>query len=280
MQTSCWVVSRGGHVDQAINEPAVKVPYRLVNSAVAFACALYIMVTLHEFAHAVAGLALGLRPVLYASSVDYLITGSASEQITTALAGPLFSLVSGLLILALPPRGGAFARLFVLWLGLQSCQEFFGYLITGPFVRVGDIGQALSLLAAPGWVYALCFLAGWAGTFWLGRVATQHLLVFTDPQPETRAPQLRQLGLFAWLLGAAVTIALSASRGLFTALGLFEALGSLSSGIFLFLAGFYMRRLDVAGRRMPVSWPWAGITLLITLALLRHFALGPGIHLS
>ena len=132
----------------------------LANSTIAFALALLVMITVHELGHALAALAQGHDPILRPSSVD---TGSApgAEQVVTNAAGPLVSLVTGLLVLALPQRGSAFTRLFVLWFGLLSVQEFNGYLITGPFVADGDIGVVLKQSGAPGWLGFVLLAWGW-----------------------------------------------------------------------------------------------------------------------
>lgn len=175
--------------------------FLLLNSAVAFALALMTMVTLHELAHAVTALSLGLNATLHSGSVDVPDYRSDSEHITTALAGPFFSLISGLLILALPRFGRGFWRLFVMWLGLLSVQEVVGYLMTAPFVTFGDIGAALRLAGAPFWTFIVCFLLGLARMVLLGRAATRRLLEFTREGIDSTADQLRSLGLFAWLLG-------------------------------------------------------------------------------
>src|SRR2546429_9794390 len=60
----------------------------LVNSAVAFAIALLLMITVHEFAHALAGLALGLRPVVFPNQVTYGVAGTARQPLGTAGIGP------------------------------------------------------------------------------------------------------------------------------------------------------------------------------------------------
>ena len=62
----------------------------LLNSAVAFAVALMITISVHEFGHAVAARGLGLQPTLYANRVEYG-SASAEQQLIIALAGPIVS---------------------------------------------------------------------------------------------------------------------------------------------------------------------------------------------
>jgi hypothetical protein len=249
----------------------------LVNSTVAFCLALMVMVTLHELAHAVAALALGLHPVVHLGSVD---TGAltAAQKATTNAVGPLFSLVSGLLLLALPHRGTPFVRLFVLWLGLLSVQELNGYLMTGPFVSEGDVGVVLRETGSPVWVGLVGLVVGVLGTVWAGRIATARLLAMVDPAGDVGG-QLRRLGLFAWLLGALLSLVLSLGALDPGWIGLFELAGAVSVGLFLLFVRYFMGRLDVAGAALRFGWPWLGVACLLVVAVLRQLVFGPGLAL-
>src|SRR5262249_11374604 len=102
------------------------------------------------------------------------------------------------------------------------------------------------------------------------------------------AAELRRLGLFAWLLGAAATLALALvvsavhpSRfGFFTNVGLVEALATLTSGIFVVGVRFFMGA-QVRGRPISVGWAWVlvGIVLWLAIGVIRAVVLGPGIQL-
>jgi hypothetical protein len=253
----------------------------LLNSAVAFATACLVMITVHEFGHVVGNMAQGNASVMYGFSVEDHST-IVGEQVVTALAGPLLSLLTGLVILALPlSKLAPFWRLAALWMGLLSVQEFSGYLVTGPFAHVGDIGSVLEITHAPAMVGWLGFLIGWAITYRLGRHAVRWLVSFTSPD-QPLAPQMRALGLFAWLVGAALVIVLS--LGLLTAGGVggdivvFEAFGVLSSGIFLIFVRAFMRGLEPSREPALLSTtPWAGIVLLAVVATARQHALAGGI---
>jgi hypothetical protein len=252
----------------------------LLNSCCAYALALMMTITVHEFGHAFAALALGFTPTVRPASVDYG-TAPPSMEVIIALAGPFVSLVTGVLLLiasrAVTDRG--FWHMGVLWLGALGVQEFSGYLMTGPFVSFGDIGKALELLAAPGWVYALTFAVGVGGTVLLGAIVTRWLMELTDPEGVGFAGQLRSLGLFAWLIGSAIVIGVGGFDNIFSTVGFFEVLGTLTIGIFLLWVRFYMDRLRVVPRGASVGWPVVGIVLVILLAIARHFILGPGLRL-
>ncbi|MGU3435811.1 hypothetical protein ACNHUS_22675 [Actinomycetes bacterium M1A6_2h] len=242
---------------------------RLLNSAIGFALACLVMITLHELAHAAVALLQGNSPTLGAFSVDPHAT-SDGERIATALGGPLFSLVSGIVVLTLPTSGlPAFWRLAVLWFGLLSVQEFSGYLITGPFAGVGDIGQALALSDAPAWVGWLGFVIGWAITYVIGRIAVRRLITFTGADAEL-GPQLRELGLFAWLTGVVIVVVLSI--GLFDGGGdgPFEALGLVASGIFLIFVRLFMTSEAPSGPPTRFGVPTVGIAALLVVAVARQ----------
>ena len=78
-----------------------------INSTVAFALAALVMIMIHESGHALAAILFGLHPVVRPFSVDYA-TATDVQNIITALTGPLVSLVSGALILAIAQVGRGF----------------------------------------------------------------------------------------------------------------------------------------------------------------------------
>jgi hypothetical protein len=257
--------------------------FALFNSSVAYAVALLATITWHEFGHALAAKAQGLSPTMHAFSVDTHTTSDRQELIT-ALAGPVLSLVTGLGFLALHRvlRRSGFWPLVALWMGLAGVQTFSGYLITGLFFPRGDIGVALQLSHAPAGAGVLVFLAGWVITYANGRYATQQLMMLTD-EGEPLAPQLRSLGLFAWLLGTALALVLSVgsydfgSQG--AAIATFEILGTLTTGIFLIFVRQFMKAVP-AGRQAPAwSVPYLGIAVLVVVAAVRQFAIGGGVTL-
>lgn len=179
----------------------------LVNSTVAFALALLIVTTIHEFGHALAAIALGAEPVVRPFSVDVGVT-TDHDHLITALTGPVVSLALGVVVVLLPQLSNGFAGLFQFWLGMIALGNLPSYLMTGPFRNLGDISSALGYAHAPGWVGWLGFVVGIVGLVAIGWLATARLVSFADPADEL-APQLRAMGLFAWLLGAIITLVVS-----------------------------------------------------------------------
>ena len=251
---------------------------RLVNSTVAFVGALFLSITLHELAHRLTALAFGVKPTVYAAYETHPPLSSGREAVV-AVAGPLFSLVSGLIALLVPRRGRGFWRLFTIWFGVLSIQSFFGYLMTGPFVPYGDIGHAFRLLHAPGVAYVAVFGVGVLGTFALGRFLTEQLLELTDGEGQVRAAQLRQFAFFTWIAGVVLALLLSVSSDLFSRNGIFEAAAIFAAGIPALMARVFMRRLSVRGIGFAGGVPWAGIVLVAVVAVLRLTVLTSGVRL-
>src|SRR5437588_12406167 len=251
---------------------------RLVNSTVAFVGALFLSITLHEFAHGLTALAFGVKPTVYAGYETHAQLSPGREAVV-ALVGPLFALVGGRLALLAPRRGRGFWRLFTIWFGVLSVQSFFGYLMTGPLVPYGDVGHAFHLLGAPGVAYVASFVVGLLGTFALGRFLTEQLLELTDGDGDERAAQLRQLAFFTWIAGVALALLLSISPDIFSRNGIFEAAGIFAAGIPALMARVFMHRLSVRGFGFAGGVPWAGIVLLAVLAVLRLTVLTSGVRL-
>lgn len=177
----------------------------LAGSTLAFVLAAMVNDTLHELAHAVAGIAVGLTPTVSPFSVEYEPEGTAHQQIITAAAGPLFSLVMGLVLMAVARSWGrGLVRLFFLWLPFMGVMNFAGYCFIAPFAQVGDTGQVMKLLGAPGWSYAAVALVGVAGQFWLGYRFAGQVRRYARTVDEER-----QLAFIAWIIGTLIMIVLT-----------------------------------------------------------------------
>lgn len=256
---------------------------RLVSSAVAFALAVLVATTLHELAHALVGVAQGRSPELFAFSVEQG-PGTEGQRLATALAGPVFSLVSGLVVLAVPLRGlPPFWRLTWLWLGLASVQSFNGYLITGPFVTAGDIGNAWQLLGVPGAVPWLGFVVGWGLTFLLGRHAAGRFGTFLD-DPERVRSDLPAIAIYGWLVGTVLAVVLSlgvlGAGGVGSGIAFFSALALMASGVCVAFVGLFVPRTSAAVSTSPITFgtPVAGLVALVVVAVVRQL-LGGGLSL-
>ena len=111
----------------------------------------------------------------------------------------------GLLLMAVSRSwGSGFVRLFWLWLSFMGVMNFAGYLIIAGLVPVGDTGRALTLLGAPGLVFALAAVAGVALQFALGYGFARQVKRYAPDIADQRTVALR-----AWALGTGATLAIT-----------------------------------------------------------------------
>lgn len=248
---------------------------RLIQSAVAYASASLITVTLHEFGHGLAAWLYGFHPTVYGLHEED-IAASPVRVAVIAAAGPVVSLLLGLIFLAIHNRvrGQGFPRYLTLWLGLLGIAVFMGYLITPPFYKSGDVYQVLAScnLASPVFM-GLSLLVGAVGIVQLGRTGLPRLLALTNSLQPLR-PQMMALGILAWVLGSALVLLAMFPQlpWMLVAIGAFVPLINL----------FASRRDQTQSYGEPGAEPKisiVGIALLVLLAVLEHTALRQGVHL-
>jgi hypothetical protein len=245
-------------------------------STLAFVLAAMVNDTLHELAHAVAGLVLGLTPTVMPFAVDFAPEGTSSQQVVTALAGPLFSLLLGLALIGLTRhRGAGVGRLFWTWLGGMAVMNFAGYLFIAPFAHVGDTGQALGLLGAPGWVFALVCVVGALVQLALARHFAREVQRYARDLDDQRA-----LAFQPWLLGTAAVVVLTVAQTVLldapAEIAVVVIIYSVAIGVFAPMQFLFNRRVSapyeglVVGRlRVPLA-----LVLLLAAALLVLAAVG------
>lgn len=189
-------------------------PWRGALAATAHYTAAFLLTTmLHELGHAVVSKLLGGQPVLYNTSVNNLNEQlPVSSKVAIALAGPVLSLVQGLVFLAWAwsRRGTGDAALWRLYLGLFGIINFMGYLMIGPLVPYGDTGQVEALWHVPVWAtVTLAVLAG-VGVQWMVRATAPLFLDFGPALARpARGRLMRALVLLPWALGSLLITALS-----------------------------------------------------------------------
>jgi hypothetical protein len=251
----------------------------LANSAVALILADSLSVFLHESAHAITGLVRGVTPTLHPNSVDYTPTPDPTTQLITAAAGPLFSLVFGLIVFAACRSAGrGFLRLFFMWLGLVSMQNFFGYLFIAPFAGAGDTGRVLSLLRAPVAVYIACGVIGAALTLLNARLLAGQVMRYA-----TGPTELRRLVLFPWLIATAVAVALTplnliGGRADPATLPLIMA-GAFAIAIFAPMFTLFYRRISRPYERLDLGQPMVPLIITAGLIVAINLLTAPGLRL-
>jgi hypothetical protein len=175
------------------------------NATLALVLASIVNSLLHEGAHAVATLAYGFAPTLSPFSVDVSEPTTTRQEIVIALAGPLFSLVLGLVMMGVARNWGrGIVRFFWMWLAALGVMNFVGYCFIAPIAKGGDTGQALALLGAPWWVFVVVCVAGIGGQFWLARRFAVELKRYAaDKQAE------RHIAYFPWLIATAIMVVIT-----------------------------------------------------------------------
>ena len=254
----------------------------LWNSTVAFVVAQMVVIVLHESAHAVTGLLQGYGAIQFPEEVRFTPEQATGALVVTALAGPVFSLVSGLVAMMFRPfRGLGFAELLWAWFAFLSAQEGFGYLTIAPLIADGDTGAALSALHAPGWVGWLCTAIGLAGTVFLARRFAVVEVRFTRDLHEIRA-----FCFYPWLIATAILVVLSAVQLAITpgtSIGAIVAImaGSASLGVFAPMAMSFWQRVSVRKELLDLDpVPGPGIAAAVALALFNILVLSRGVHLA
>lgn len=178
----------------------------LLNNLVAALVASALMVVLHETAHLVTGLALGHPSVLYSFGVTHLGSPSESDQVVMLLAGPAFSLVTGVLLQVWTPlrHRAHFGHLVWLWFAVTSVQEGISSLCLTP-MGAGDTGTAARLLGPTFPLQLLALVAGVGGMFLNARAFATHMARHAGTDPHLR----KAMTLFPWLYGMIVSVLLS-----------------------------------------------------------------------
>jgi len=253
----------------------------LWNSTVAYVVAQMLVIVLHESAHTVAGLLQGYQATQFTGEVRFAPDQTPTAHVITALAGPFFSLVSGLVAVRLRPfRGRGFPQLLWVWFAFLSAEEGFGYLTISPLVTDGDTGAALAELHAPVWVGWVCMAAGIAGLVFLARQFAVPVVRFARDLYETRA-----FCVHAWLLGTAISVALNAAflaRTPGTSAGAIFAimLGAASLGVFAPMAMMFRQKVPTGKEPLQLGIPRAGIITAVVLALVNLLLLARGVPLG
>lgn len=266
----------------------------LIISLIIYVLAFLLTTIVHELGHALVSAALGGDPVLHHVYVEHHDL-EGWRRAAVSGAGPLISLIQGAglwLLLRMRERGPSVARLLLLWLCLHGLINFFGYLITTPFVPNADVGKIAAWLELPAiGRWALC-VAGLSAITWIGYWSRAPLLSFAviptkDLDARARTRHVYFAGVGPWLIGWLVI-----------------ALASWPSPHWItyaypFFAGFFLiitvkkiagvpveegpgsgpgriQKLDPAWVQAPL-WPW----LIALIAVLVVFAavLRPGVAL-
>ena len=171
------------------------------HGSAAFVTGATIMILLHETSHAVAGALLGYGVVQLPFAVSYEPDPAAADAALTAIAGPLFSIVSGFVLYAVdrivrPFRQRPYWRLVWLWTVFASLQEGFGYFLIAGIAPAGDTARAFTLWGLPTWVFLAATAVGVGGLFLTARLFADPVIELSSSITDRRA-----LSVWPWLYG-------------------------------------------------------------------------------
>jgi hypothetical protein len=251
------------------------------NASVAYIVADMVVIFLHESAHTVAGLVQGYEATQFAGGVQFTPDETGRALVITALAGPLFSLVSGLIAMRFRPfREHGFAQLLWIWIAFLSAAEGFGYLTIAPLISAGDTSRALSALNAPGWAGWLCMAVGIVGLFFLAREFAVRGVRHTRDLYEIRA-----FCFYPWLIGTGVSVALAGAcvafaPGISSGAVFGIMVGAASLGVFAPMAMMFWQKVQTTKHLLELGVPRAGIAAAVALALGNLLVLARGVHLG
>ncbi|MCB1221784.1 MAG: hypothetical protein H7A35_08020 [Planctomycetales bacterium] len=243
-----------------------------------FVIAFALTTFLHEIAHALVAVACNVACTLYHTSVNYKDPDVPdASRIAIAAAGPLFSLLQGMLGLLLARRlSPGMARLFWLYCGSMGMMVFLGYIAIGPFVPYGDSGQIIRILSLGQSLTIPLAVLAMFGLAWTFRSITRplrdDLLHIRQGMSEPR-PSIAILALLPLLVGGVLNVALSLPAPTFLSLVLpvSVSLAMLPAAIRIALKA----RPEDAPEMGIGSVTWMPvIAMLLLLALSRVLAIG------
>jgi hypothetical protein len=126
-----------------------------IHSILIFVLSFILNTIIHEGAHAVMGKVFGLTPVLHHNYVSSNSeTASHLAQIMVPAAGPVMSLIQGIIFLFFlrTREKKTLLSLFYLWLSVMGFINIGGYLFMTPIFAYGDTGKVFNLLGTPLWL--------------------------------------------------------------------------------------------------------------------------------
>jgi hypothetical protein len=241
-------------------------PGWIVRSIVWFAAAAMVTTILHEFSHACAAYALGVRSTLFNYFVDLDLTqaqAATAERALIRVAGPLFCLAFGMVAwLALRRVRGSAAELPLLYLSVFGLGTFFGNLMSTSFV--GDFSAAAMVLRLPMTVRYAISLTGAVSVaavhFWAGRELARWV-------PATVGRVVGMLGIIALpvVVGTAVVILVNLPM---PSASVAARVAEASFWIFAAIGALVMRRRSHSDReRLRLRWIDCAVTLFAVLAV-------------
>lgn len=256
----------------------------LVNAVVAGVLGTLLMILVHELVHLVAGLAMGIGGTLYSYGVMPDGDPPDMQYGIMAIAAPIFSLVTGLIMSQWLPlrRRGGFGHLLWVYFAFASMMEGVGYLVIAP-MGAGDTATAASRFGWPVWTTLVMCAVGIALQFTLAWMFAPHVGRFAGDDKGRRL----SLALWAWMIATGITALVTTISILMARMELTdgEATALIAAGTALLvwspMALIFRKRIDAAPYEplgLPAV-PVAGIVALVVLIVVNQ-VLNTGVHVG
>lgn len=253
----------------------------VLGSSLGFVIGTTIMILLHETAHAVAAAVQGSHPTQIPFAVDHTPALPDSQQVVVVLAGPVFSLLSGLIGIlvdrfAVPFRERPFWRMVWLWTLFTSVQEALGYLQITALLEAGDTAQALDLLDAPPIAFVTFTVVGWAGLPLLAWLFANRIRGLASSESDKTA-----LAVWPWLNGTGGMLALMTVYALMGPVSDPDVIvavlaGVIGIGVFAPISMVFESKRFGATTSPAMSWPPSGGLILLAALVAFNLTLTRG----
>lgn len=226
-----------------------------INSILIILCTTLIGTVFHECAHFLTGLFVGMHPELHHNYVRFPENdGTELQQTIVAAAGPVFSLVLGILFIFWSKRlkTPSLFKLFLLWFGMNGFLSFLGYFLIAPIASEGDTGRVFAyfnipilisvIIAILSFIFIIRLLRNWAEEFRFYKNKT----VFDQKENARQLflyPIISSIVLVS-LLSLPVTTWVSLLPTIFIPMAYFSVMGSYKN-LVLKNAEFEVRRVSI-----------------------------------
>ncbi len=272
-------------------QPSTVRPNINIPTVLAIACIAYLLTTaLHEHGgHALTCLALGGRVRelnAFYVDCDYLRMSDMSIRLV-ALAGPIMSLLTGMIAFLALARLRAAAPYLRVWLwlvGSIGLMTATGYLLFSGVTGLGDFGvsrDGILYALTPEWLWRVVIIGlGVAGYALSMRASIRAMEIMIGGSGPSRVAHAQRLSLTSYIAGGLVSVVI----GLFNPQGLMIVLISAGAASFGGTSGlawgmqFMDRQRQSSQMPLQIAQSWGWIIAGIAVVLLYGVILGPSIR--
>lgn len=182
-----------------------------INSTLILVSTTIFSTILHESAHFLTGLYFHLEPELHHNYVESLREGTEVQMVIEAAAGPLFSLIFGIIIMFISIKyiQPSLLKLFFTWLGLGNILIFMGYILIAPIASQGDTGKVFAYFNSPMYLtITAAILSFLLINYLFGKWSNQFVFYTSESNADKRNLKF-QLFVFPILLSIVIVTLLS-----------------------------------------------------------------------